>query len=182
MSRPQGHSTIGGILCQWKIHWHQLESNQRPSSFYSTRVNLILFTPIRNIRSSSSKFPRSSQFSTTLFADIYKKVKWSCYRPDVTQRVGTGKALFFHEEGWVVSSTPRPHFTSRKHPVPILQEAGWAPGPPWTGGKSRPHRDSIPDRPARSQSLYRLSYPTHTCIYIHTHTHTHTPNFTQIGH
>ena len=26
------------------------------------------------------------------------------------------------------------------------------------GGKSRPHRDSNPDRPARSQSLYRLSY------------------------
>jgi len=36
------------------------------------------------------------------------------------------------------------------------------PGPVWMGGKSRPHRDSIPDRPARSQSLYRLSYPTHT--------------------
>jgi len=29
------------------------------------------------------------------------------------------------------------------------------------GGKSRPHRDSIPDRPARSQSLYRLSYRAH---------------------
>ena len=42
---------------------------------------------------------------------------------------------------------------------PILLEAGWAPGPVWTGGKSRPHRDSIPDRPARSQSLHRLSYP-----------------------
>jgi len=28
-------------------------------------------------------------------------------------------------------------------------------------GKSRPHRDSIPHRPARSQSLYRLSYPAH---------------------
>jgi hypothetical protein len=26
-------------------------------------------------------------------------------------------------------------------------------------GKSRPHRDSAPDRPARSESLYRLSYP-----------------------
>jgi len=37
-----------------------------------------------------------------------------------------------------------------KDPVPILQEAGWAPGPVWTGGKSCPHRDSIPDRPARS--------------------------------
>jgi len=45
----------------------------------------------------------------------------------------------------VVSSTPRPHFTSRKDPVSILQEAGWTPGPVWTDGKSRPHRDSIPD-------------------------------------
>ena len=44
---------------------------------------------------------------------------------------------------------------------PILQEAGWAPGLIWTGGKSRPHRDSIPDRPARSHSLYRLSYRAH---------------------
>ena len=50
----------------------------------------------------------------------------------------------------MVSSTPRPYFTPGKDPVPILQEAGWAPGPVWTGGKSRPHRDSIPDRPARS--------------------------------
>jgi len=61
----------------------------------------------------------------------------------------------------VVSSTSRPHFTPGKDPVPIVQEAGWVPGPVWTGGKSRPHWDSIPDRPARSQSLYRLSYQTH---------------------
>ena len=61
----------------------------------------------------------------------------------------------------MVSSTPRPHFTPGKDPVPILQQAGWAPGPVWTGGKSRPHQDSILDRPARSQSLYRLSYPAH---------------------
>ena len=91
------------------------------------------------------------------------KVKWSRYRPGVAQRVGRGIALLFHDRGtrkvWVVSSTPRPHFTPKKDPVPILQEAGWAPGPVWTGGKSRPHRDSIPDRSARSQSLYRLSYP-----------------------
>jgi len=44
-----------------------------------------------------------------------------------------------------------------KDPVPILQEAGWAPGPVWTGRKSRPHWDSIQDRPARSHSLYRLN-------------------------
>ena len=93
------------------------------------------------------------------------KVKCSRYRPGVAQRVGRGIALLFHDRGtrrgWVVSSTPRPHFTSGKDPVPILQEAGWAPGPVWTGGKSRPQRHSIRDRPARSQSLYRLSYPTH---------------------
>jgi len=66
----------------------------------------------------------------------------------------------------VVSSTPRPHFTPGKDPVHILQGAGSAPEPVWTDGKSRPHRDSIPDRPARSQSLYRLSYPAHPYIRV----------------
>jgi len=79
--------------------------------------------------------------------------------------VGRGIALLFHDRGtrrgWVVSSTPRPHFIPGKDPVPIVQEAGWVPVTVWTGGKSRPHRDSIPGRPARSQSLYRLSYPAH---------------------
>ena len=37
--------------------------------------------------------------------------------------------------GWVISSMPRPHFSSGKELVPILQEAGWAPGPVWMGGK-----------------------------------------------
>jgi len=64
----------------------------------------------------------------------------------------------------VVSSIPRPHFTPRKQPVPIVQEAGWASGPVWTDGKSRPLRDSIPDHPARSQSLYQLSYPAHASV------------------
>jgi hypothetical protein len=36
--------------------------------------------------------------------------------------------------GW---STPRPgRFTPRKDPVPIIQEAGWAPGPLWTCAKN----------------------------------------------
>ena len=89
----------------------------------------------------------------------------SRYRPGVAQRVCRGIALLFRDRGtrrgWVVRSTPRPHFTPGKDPVPIVKGAGWAPGPVWTGGKSRPHRDSIPDRPARSQSLYRLSYRAH---------------------
>ena len=112
------------------------------------------------------------------------KVKFCRYRPGVAQRVGRGIALLFHDRGtrrgWVVSSTPRPHFTPGKDPVPILQEAGWPSGPVWAGGKFRPHGDSIPDRPARSQSLYRLSYPAHTHTHTHTHTYTHTHTHTHI--
>ena len=67
----------------------------------------------------------------------------------MAQRVGRGVVLLFRDRGtrmgWVVSTTPRPHFTPGKDPVPILQEAGWASGPVWTRGNSRPHRDSIPD-------------------------------------
>jgi hypothetical protein len=50
-----------------------------------------------------------------------------------------------------------------KDPVPILQEARWAPGPVWTGGKSCPHQDAVPDLPARRQLLYRR-YPAHIII------------------
>ena len=89
----------------------------------------------------------------------------------MAQRVSKGIALLFHHRntrrGLVVSSTLRPHLTPGKGPVPILQDAGWVPGPVWTGGKSRPHQDSIPDRPAHSQSLYRPSYPAHSYIYMH---------------
>jgi len=74
----------------------------------------------------------------------------------VTGPVCRVTALLFHDRGtrrgWMVSNTPRPHFTPGQDPVLILQEAERAPGPVWTGGKSRPHRDSIPDRPVSSQS------------------------------
>jgi hypothetical protein len=36
--------------------------------------------------------------------------------------------------GWVVDGTPPPAASPPgKRPVAILQEAGWAPGPVWTG-------------------------------------------------
>jgi len=48
-------------------------------------------------------------------------------------------------------------FTPGKEPVPIVREAGWAPG---AGLENlAPTGIRSPDRPARSQSLYRLSYP-----------------------
>ena len=50
-------------------------------------------------------------------------------------------------------------FTPGKDPVPV-QGAGWAPGPVWIGAENlAPTGIRSPDRPARSESLYRLSYP-----------------------
>jgi hypothetical protein len=61
-------------------------------------------------------------------------------------------------DGW---SAPRPgRFTPRKDTVPIIQEAGWVPGSVWMCAKNlSPTGIRSPDRPARSESLYRLSYP-----------------------
>ena len=89
----------------------------------------------------------------------------------MAQRVGRDTALLFHDRGTrrgggVVSSTPRPHFTPGKDPVPILQEAEWAPEPVWTGGKSHPHWDSIPDLPARSSVAIPTELPDPRYIYI----------------
>ena len=68
-------------------------------------------------------------------------------------------------KGRGVSVTPRPVFTPGKDPVPIVQEDGWAPGPVWTGAENLAHIGIRPtDRPARSQSLYRLRYPAHKVI------------------
>ena len=77
-----------------------------------------------------------------------------------------GIVLLFHDHdtrgGLGVSVTPRPLFTPGKGPVPIVQEAGWALGPVWTGEENfSPTGIRFPDRPARSQSLYRLRNPAH---------------------
>jgi len=49
-----------------------------------------------------------------------KKVKCFRYRPGVAQRVGRGVTVLFHDRGtrrgWVVSSTPWPHFNPRERP------------------------------------------------------------------
>ena len=81
-------------------------------------------------------------------------------------RGNRGIVLPFHDQGtrrvWGVGVTPRPLFTPGKDPVPIVQGAWWAPGPVWTGAEILAYigfRSS--DRPARSQSLYRLNYPAH---------------------
>jgi hypothetical protein len=92
----------------------------------------------------------------------YKKGKG---HPITGHQVSRGGVQALERGGW---SAPRPgHFTPGKDTVPIVQEAGWAPGPVWTCAKNLGPATGIrsPDRPARSQSLYRLSYPAHMLIY-----------------
>ena len=105
-----------------------------------------------------------------LYRKICCKVKYTLVH---TLRLCTGRtahrgsrgiALLFLDHGtrrvWGVSVTPRALFIAEKDPVPIVQEAVWAPGPVWTGAENlTPTGIRSPDRPARSQWLYRLLYP-----------------------
>jgi len=59
--------------------------------------------------------------------------------------------------GWVVNATLRPLYSREGGSEPIAEEAGWAPGPVWTGVERRkflaPTRVRTPNRPFRSELL-----------------------------
>jgi len=66
------------------------------------------------------------------------------------------------EEDEGSASRPSCSLPPVKDPVPTVQEARWAPGPVRKGAENlAPTGIRSPDRPARSQSLYRLRYPAH---------------------
>jgi len=59
----------------------------------------------------------------------------------------------------VVNVTPRSLYPRGKIPVPIVQEAGWTPGPVWTVAENiAPLGFKNPNLQAHSKSLYRLRY------------------------
>jgi hypothetical protein len=67
-----------------------------------------------------------------------------------------------------VSATHMSLYPREKNPIPIVQEAGWAPRVGLDGcEKSGPHQALIPDRSARSKSLCRLRYPGTSCNNMH---------------
>jgi hypothetical protein len=73
----------------------------------------------------------------------------------MAHRGSRGIALPFLDHGtrrgWGVSVTPRPLFTPRKDSVPIVQEAGWAPGLVWIGAENpASHRDPRTIQPVAS--------------------------------
>ena len=70
--------------------------------------------------------------------------------------------------GWVVNAKPRPlnpPVKETRHS--FLKQAGFTPGPVWTGAESLPHphpRTRFPDRPALGESLDLLRYPAHILL------------------
>ena len=59
----------------------------------------------------------------------------------------------------VLESRPD-RFTPGKDPVHIVQEAGWAPGPVWTGAENLASTGKqSPDRPARSSVAIPTELP-----------------------
>jgi len=92
------------------------------------------------------------------------KVKFTLEQAWKAQRGSRDTALLFlflgHRWGWVVIATPRPLCPPERGPVPIVQEAGWAMWPLWTGAENlAPIGIRFPAHPARSESLYGLRFP-----------------------
>jgi len=79
--------------------------------------------------------------------------------------MGRGIAVLFHngalEGGAWSAAGPGCTLPPGKTWYPFYTRLDGPQGRSERAEKSRPHRDLIPDRPARSQSLYRVSYPAH---------------------
>jgi len=115
---------------------------------------------------------KSSRFSPNSVHNRPVKVKCTLVQAlrlctgRTAHRESRGIALPFLDHGtrrgWGFSVKPWPLFTPGNDAVHIVHEAGWVPGPVWTGAENIAAIGiRSPDRPTRSQSLYRLRYPAH---------------------
>ena len=107
---------------------------------------------------------------------MHKKVKCTLVQAlrlctgRTAHRGSRGIALLFHdlalEGGEGSASRPSRSIPSGKTRYPLYRRLGRPPGPVWTGAEILASTGiQSPDRPARSQSLYRLSYPAHTFLH-----------------
>ena len=136
----------------WKVNYCRNRNNKgyfTLSSKFITiiqRVNRCAGRPCYYVPAKKSLLYVCRQLPTTPMSRAVKGVKCTLVEAlrlctSRTSHRGTrGIALLFHDhgirKGWGVSVMPRPLFTPGKDPVPVVQEAGWAPGPVWTGAEN----------------------------------------------
>jgi hypothetical protein len=152
-----------------------MQINQSINQSYFFKINFNSIQPCTS-KPSSSKFHLPSGLPTKVMYEplifpiratcsthliLLDFMTWKIFRKGkVCPRTGS----FFNlgaRWGWVVSATPWPLYPRETDPVPIVYEAEWGPGPVWTDTENLTPHTAIrtPDLPARSESLYRLSYP-----------------------
>jgi hypothetical protein len=87
----------------------------------------------------------------------------------MASRIDRGKALPFLDRGTrrgeLLTARPNRTLPPGKDPVPIVQEAGWAPGPVWTAENLAPSEFDPQTVQPVAQSLYRLSYLAQIGVY-----------------
>ena len=117
---------------------------------------------------------------------MYKKIKCTLVQAlrlctgRTVHRGSRGIALLIHDHGtrrrWGVSVTPWPLFTSGKDPVSIVQEAGWAPGPVWTGAENLAFT-GIRSRTVQPVASRYTGYVTRPTLETSMHTYNNARNF-----
>ena len=124
----------------------RVRNSQRPTGIFVSFLNSVILGFLRygsyskkdiNKYSSKMRFILEQTTKVWLYSFFHLSVRW----------------------GWVVKATPRKLYYRETDQLSVLQEAGWAPGPVWTGADNLAQAGiRFPDRPASSESLYRLSY------------------------
>jgi len=112
---------------------------------------------------SSSRNPQGLYMACFAFIGSLKRIK---YRVPASTTGGLSLLMFYVVKlSCNVGSGPRPFYHRKRNLAFIVQEAGWDLGPVWTGTKNYTSTGvrSL-DRPARSESLYRLRSTGH--IYL----------------
>jgi len=131
--------TVRHLTCIWEMLSSYLGHNtDYHDSFYCIlrylQWNTIAVPTLRNNHFVPNSFLLKEGVNCTLVQAL------SLYTGRTVHRGSRSITVLFldhgNRRGWVVSVTPRPLFTPEKDTVPIVQEAGWAPGPVWTGAEN----------------------------------------------
>ena len=152
MLNPRGNATL-----LWNVHSDNCSAVWQ-SSWMAKHPSAPMQKPV-SIGRRKTKYLSLKKVKCTLVQALRLCTGRTAYRRS------RGIALPFHDlgtrRGWRVSVKSRPLFTPGKEPVPEYRRPGGPQGRSEQVRKTRPTRIRSPDRPTPSQSLYRLSYPTH---------------------